>query len=79
MHMHYIQLQILHYRITTKRELNRMDILRQDTCSYCNEIETLEHLRYSCEKSYRLSIGTERWNHKMGLVNDVINVKHILV
>ena len=51
MHMRYRQYRILCYRTATKGELVKMNITRGDKCSFCGEVETLEHLVFKCIKA----------------------------
>ena len=51
MYMRYIQFRIVHYRIATKTELYKMKIVTEDSCEYCKQVESIEHLFYACEKS----------------------------
>ena len=76
MYMRYIQYRILHYRISTNRELVKMNTTHDDKCSFCGEVETLEHLVYKCIKadSFWLDIT---WIKTLGFDNYILDAKTI--
>lgn len=61
----------------TKSHLVRMNILQDDSCSYCDQTsETLEHLLWSCPKFSKLRSGLYRDLSKLNVTadTDVINL-----
>ena len=69
MHMKYIQYSFLHYRVATKYELLKMNLVESGKCAFCNNTETIEHLLYNCEKSKAIWHKVESWIRSIGFPN----------
>ena len=79
MYMRYIQFRILRYRIATKSELYKMKIVTDDSCEYCKQKESIEHIFYECEKSSLLWIGVQEWIKRMGFSNYNLEIRYIIL
>ena len=75
MYMEYIQYRFLHYRVATKYELLKMDLVEFDKCAFCNNTETIEHLLYNCEKSKAIWNKVESWIRSMGSLTTIFVIK----
>ena len=69
MYVRYIQYRILNYRIATNRELVKMNIAQDDKCSFCGDVETLQHLVYKCIKADSFWLDIQTWIKTLGFDN----------
>ena len=69
MYMKYVQYRFLHYRMATKYELLKMNLVESDKCAFCNNTETIEHLLYNCEKSKAIWHKVESLIRSIGFTN----------
>ena len=56
------QYKLIHRRMVNNQLLQRMGILFNDKCLYCNDfIETFEHIYIQCENTSQIWNDTEKW------------------
>ena len=61
------QYKILHHIYTTNILLSKMGIKNQDTCSFCNEQDTLPHFFYGCSSLFTF------WQHIENLISIILH------
>ena len=47
----YFQFQIVHRKLITNRKLKQFRIRDNETCDNCDEIKTISHLLYDCDRA----------------------------
>ena len=59
-YVHYIQCEIIHYRVTTNSKLHIMNTLNDPKCTFCyNNVKIMVHASIECPfyKIYKETIG----------------------
>ena len=51
----------MHRTLITNRKLKQLGIRDNDTCDNCEEIETISHLLYDCDRASEIWQTLRRW------------------
>ena len=59
-------------------ELYKMKIVTNDSCEYCKQKKSIEHLFYECEKSSLFWLEVHKWIKRMGFGNYNLEIRSII-
>ena len=65
--------------VATEYKLCKMKITQIESCAYCNQQETVQHIRYDCEKSVKIWKNTEKWIKRIGFEDYTLETKEIIL